>query len=185
MEIGNTLYVSTRAQWRAWLRRHHLTASEIWLVYYKKNSSKARLPYNEAVEEALCFGWIDNILKRIDEEKYAQRFTPRKPGSPWSAANRERYRRLVRLGRMTRAGREAYRHSHSNPKRTTELPRDIVSAIRADPVAWKYFCRFPSSYRRVRIGWIDGARKRPSVFRQRLAYFLRMTRQGRQYGMIR
>src|SRR5256885_3438097 len=110
MEIGTTLYVKGRREWRAWLARHHQTASEIWLIYYKKESGRPRIPYNDAVEEALCYGWIDSILKPIDSRRYAQRFSPRRPRSRLSEMNRERVRRLIAAGRMTRAGLERIKH---------------------------------------------------------------------------
>src|SRR5437763_11840829 len=104
MEITNTLYVTNRDDWRAWLEEHHATEPEIWLVFYRKASGKSRIPYDEAVEEALCFGWIDSIVKGIDEERFAQRFSPRKPKSAWSELNKERVRRLMEQGKMTQAG---------------------------------------------------------------------------------
>src|SRR5207248_6123233 len=104
MEIGTTLYVKDRRQWRSWLARHHRTAPEIWLIYYKKHSGRPRIPYEDAVEEALCFGWIDSIVKAIDGETFAQKFTPRRDSSKWSALNRRRVRKLIQEGRMTEAG---------------------------------------------------------------------------------
>src|SRR2546430_15870037 len=85
MNVGKTLYAKNRREWRAWLSRHHRTAPEIWLIYYKKQSGKPRIPYNHAVEEALCYGWIDSLLKPIDADRYAQRFSPRRPTSRLSA----------------------------------------------------------------------------------------------------
>jgi uncharacterized protein YdeI (YjbR/CyaY-like superfamily) len=104
MQIGETLLVTTRQQWREWLAQHHHDHKEIWLVYYKKTSGKTGISYDESVEEALCFGWIDGTVKGIDEESYAGRFTPRRPKSPWSASNHERVARLLQEGRMTEAG---------------------------------------------------------------------------------
>src|SRR5215472_19388699 len=104
MEVGETLLVSTREEWREWLAQHHAEYREIWLVYYKKTSGKTGISYEEAVEEALCFGWIDGAIKGIDKETYADRFTPRRAKSPWSDSNRERVARLLRDGRMTEAG---------------------------------------------------------------------------------
>lgn len=104
MEIGETLLISNGQEWRTWLAQHHRDRKEIWLIYYKKTSGKAGISYEESVEEALCFGWIDGAIKGIDEETYAGRFTPRRPKSPWSASNRERVVRLMREGRMTEAG---------------------------------------------------------------------------------
>lgn len=104
MEIGETLLISNRQEWREWLAQHHRDRKEIWLIYYKKSSGKVGISYEESVEEALCFGWIDGANKGIDDETYAGRFTPRRPKSHWSASNRERVARLVRQGRMTEAG---------------------------------------------------------------------------------
>src|SRR6266853_6032712 len=98
MEIGTTLYVKDRRQWRSWLARHHRTAPEIWLIYYKKHSGKPRIPYGDAVEEALCYGWIDTTVKTLDAERFVQRFTPRKQRSNWSGPNLVRVRRLIAQG---------------------------------------------------------------------------------------
>src|SRR5689334_13365691 len=110
MNIGKTLYAKNRMQWRSWLAKHHRSASEIWLVYYKKNSGKQRIPYNDAVEEALCYGWIDSTLKPIDKDRYAQRFSPRRKNSVLSEMNKERVRRLVRARKMTAFGLASIRH---------------------------------------------------------------------------
>src|SRR2546430_17601003 len=107
MILGKTFYAKNRKEWRAWLAQHHRAAPEIWLVYYKKDSGKPRIPYNHAVEEALCYGWIDSLLKPIDADRYAQRFSPRRPTSRLSAMKRERVRRLIASGRMTRLGLES------------------------------------------------------------------------------
>jgi uncharacterized protein YdeI (YjbR/CyaY-like superfamily) len=104
MEIGETLLVTTQHEWREWLAQHHREYKEIWLIYFKKTSGKAGISYEESVEEALCFGWIDGAFKGIDLEKYAGRFTPRRAKSHWSDSNRERVARLLRSGRMTEAG---------------------------------------------------------------------------------
>ncbi len=104
MEVGETLLVTTREGWREWLSQHHDTYREIWLIYYKKSSGKTGISYEESVEEALCFGWIDGAIKGIDQEMYVGRFTPRRAKSPWSDSNRERVARLLRDGRMTEAG---------------------------------------------------------------------------------
>jgi uncharacterized protein YdeI (YjbR/CyaY-like superfamily) len=104
MEISETLLVTSRQQWREWLTQHHADCKEIWLIYYKKSSGKTGISYEESVEEALCFGWIDGANKGIDEETYAGRFTPRRPRSPWSASNRARVARLLQEGQMTEAG---------------------------------------------------------------------------------
>jgi uncharacterized protein YdeI (YjbR/CyaY-like superfamily) len=104
MEIGETLLVHSAAEWREWLALHHAEKKEIWLVYYKKTSGKTGITYEESVEQALCFGWIDGAIKGIDKDTYAGRFTPRRAKSPWSESNRVRVARLVRDGGMTEAG---------------------------------------------------------------------------------
>ena len=104
MDVGKTLYVGSRDRWRKWLNRNHKKAKEIWLVYYKKASGKPTLSVDEAVDEALCFGWIDSQIKPIDESKYASRFTPRRSGSLWSDRNLSRVQKLLKEGRMTPSG---------------------------------------------------------------------------------
>jgi uncharacterized protein YdeI (YjbR/CyaY-like superfamily) len=107
MEISETLLVRTAAEWREWLAQNHATKKEIWLIYYKKTSAKTGITYEESVEQALCFGWIDGAIKGIDNDTYAGRFTPRRAKSPWSESNRERVARLLRDGWMTEAGMAA------------------------------------------------------------------------------
>ena len=181
MKVGKTLYVKTRTEWRRWLLKNHQSATEIWLIYYKKVSGKPRIPYNDAVDEALCFGWIDSLVKPIDAHKYAQRYSPRKKTSKLSDMNRERVRRLIKAGRMTKAGLAAIEHTgkgRSNP------PTDILERLKADPTTWKNFQKFPASYKRIRVGWIDAARHRRAAFEQRLRYFLKMTAQNKRFGMV-
>jgi uncharacterized protein YdeI (YjbR/CyaY-like superfamily) len=189
MKLGKTFYAKNRREWRAWLARHHRTAPEIWLIYYKKHSGKARIPYNHAVEEALCYGWIDSILKPVDADRYAQRFSPRRATSRLSEMNRERIRRLIAAGRMTGAGLERIKHVFDQRRDTKqklkwETPADVLKRLQRDPVAWKNFRRFPESYKRIRIGWIVAARGRREVFEQRLRYFLKMTARNMRFGMV-
>src|SRR5512138_3759615 len=106
MEITKTLHVVDRKDWRAWLRRHYKTEKEIWLVYYKKETGKPRILYNDAVEEALCFGWIDSIIKSLDKERTVQRFSPRKPNSAYSPANKERLRKLLKQRKVIKEVRD-------------------------------------------------------------------------------
>jgi len=189
VNVGKKLYVKDRRAWRAWLAKHHAKARDIWLVYYKKASGKPRIPYNDAVEEALCFGWIDSILKPIDEHSWAQRFSPRKPTSVLSAMNRERVRRLIKARKMTKAGlaRIAHAFDHRADRKARAawtLPRDIERRLKQNPIVWKNFQRFPKSYQHIRIGWIVGARKRRAAFEQRLRYFIRMTAENKRFGMV-
>ena len=180
MDIGETLYVTDAGAWRDWLEANHASAAEIWLVYPNKRSGQPRIPYNDAVDEALCFGWIDSIVKSLDAERAAQRFTPRRPKSPLSEMNKARMHRLHAAGKMTPAGLaiaqgvldEAY-----------TVPADVEVALRQDDEVWRNFEAFPESYKRIRVGWIEGSRNRQDVFERRLAYFIRMTKQGKRFGM--
>jgi len=104
MKMTDELCVTNRDDWREWLKRNHNTKNEIWLIYSKKNTSKPSIPYDDSVEEAICFGWIDNIIKRIDDEKFARKFTPRKGKSRWSDINKKRARKMMREGKMTDVG---------------------------------------------------------------------------------
>ncbi len=104
MKAAKTVAARTREQWRAWLANHHDSESAVWLVFNKRHTHRPSISYNDAVEEALCFGWIDSIIKRVDEDRYARKFTPRKPDSKWSTANRQRYAALQARGLLTPAG---------------------------------------------------------------------------------
>ncbi|MFC1755225.1 YdeI family protein [Thermoproteota archaeon] len=186
MDLGKTLYVTNRKQWNSWLAKNHNKEKEIWLIYFKKSSGKKRIPYNDAVEEALCYGWIDSILKGIDEEKFAQRFTPRTSKSNLSEMNKERIRLLVKQKKMKSVGLTAIQHVSFDPTKTTKLKiaSDILKSLKKDEETWGYFQKFPESYKRIRIKWIEGARTRPELFKKRLRYFLKMTAKNKKYGMI-
>ncbi len=194
MEITEKIYVKNREEWRDWLEKYHTSAKEIWLIYYKKGSGKSRIPYNDAVEEALCFGWIDSTVKAVDERCYVQRFSPRRKKSRLSEANKERIRQMVKAGRMTPAGIESIDHhlgegvnteDHYSLFGSFDIPKDILNALQKDEIVWKNFNRFPEHYKRVRVGWIDSARIRPDIFKTRLNYFIKMTGRNKMYGMIR
>ena len=177
-----TLYVSTREAWREWLAEHHAKENDIWLVYYRKHTGKPRISYNNAVEEALCFGSIDSIQRGIDEERFAQRFSPRRKGSAWSETNKERLRRLIEADAMTPAGLAAAGERLEDD--TFAIAADILEALKRDKGVWKNFQGFPESYKRIRIGFIEGARNRPEEFRRRLDHFLQMTRQNKRFGYV-
>ncbi|MDP9321905.1 MAG: YdeI/OmpD-associated family protein [Chloroflexota bacterium] len=181
MNVGRTLYVHRIADWRAWLRKHHRTRREIWLVYYRKASGKPRISYNDSVDEALCFGWIDSQMAKLDADRFAQRFTPRRPGSPVSEMNRARARRLVREKRMTKAGLDAIGSLRAS---RLVIPPDVKAALQRDPVAWKHFHRFPVAYRRIRLAFVEGARRRPDEFRRRLRNLVRKSAKNERFGLI-
>lgn len=175
-----TFYASNREEWRAWLQEHHAHAKEIWLIYYRKATGKPRVAYNDAVEEALCFGWIDSQQKGIDEERFAQRFSPRKPGSNWSETNRVRLRKLIAAGKMMPAGFAAAKGVTLDEPFV--LQPDIEAALRQDAQTWKHFQEFPEDYRRIRVAFVDTARKRPEEFTKRLNHLVKMTAENKTFG---
>ena len=180
MKISRTLYVTRRSEWRRWLEKHYKTEPEIWLVFYRKGTGKPRISYNDAVEEALCFRWIDSGVKRLDDERYAQRFSPRKPGTDYSQTNKERLKKLVKQGKVVQAVLKGLPAELLSDK--FEVPADIIESIRADREAWRNFKKFPERYKRIRIGFIEGARNRHAEFRKRLNYFIRMSRRNKLFG---
>ena len=165
MAAGKTLYVTSREEWRRWLRKHHRSESGLWLIFYKKHSGRPRLPYEHAIEEALCFGWIDSIVKRIDDEKFALKFTPRRDTSNWSTANIRRARKLIGEGRMTRAGLAKVdaaaigkgRSGHAG--RRVDIPAEIEQALASHPKAWNRFRSLTASRQRAYLRLITDAKK--------------------------
>lgn len=148
MEPVNTFYTSSRQEWRAWLAANFETADEIWFVFPMKSSGEKSLSYNDAVEEALCFGWIDSTIKNISETHRAQRFTPRKKDSPYSRPNIERLIWLEEHGMIHPKIRESVLLAIQKPY---EFPADILETIRADVTAWKNYENLPEAYKRIRI----------------------------------
>jgi uncharacterized protein YdeI (YjbR/CyaY-like superfamily) len=179
--ITETFEAADRAAWRRWLTERHASAREIWLLLPKASSGLRPLSYLDAVEEALCFGWIDGIAKTFDTQRTAQRFTPRRPNSHWTELNKERARRMIAAGLMTDAGHAVLPDLSPESFRIAD---DILAALQADPQTWTTFQRFPALYQRIRIGYIEEMRKQPAVFKQRLDHFLRKTRQNKMFGTI-
>ena len=157
----------TRAEWRQWLLRNHLTEREIWLVYYKKHTGKKSIVYEEAVQEALCYGWIDSTVKRLDEDKYMQKYTPRKKISNWSATNKKRVAQLISDSRMTRFGQNKINTAKKNRSwsrlpeagKTPEMPKELRIALNKNKSAKKNFDNFAESYRKQYLGWLNSAKK--------------------------
>ncbi len=179
MKVSKTLETASRAEWRKWLRQNYRSAKEIWLVYYRKGTGKPRIAYNDAVEEALCFGWIDSNVMTLDEERFAQRFSPRKPKTPYSPANKERLKKLIADGKVAKG---VLADLKDLPLGRFVVPKDIAEAIKQNKEAWAHFRKFSSAYKRIRIGFIEGARNRPAEFRKRLNYFIKMTAKNKQFG---
>ena len=165
MEMNKTTSAANRSEWRAWLEKHHSTEREVWLIYYKKDCIKPSVTYLESLEEALCFGWIDSLIQKIDEEKYARKFNPRRPGSKWSELNKHLVAKLVREGRMTGAGLAKVDFSLPEaggpPPKRPELPLPdwLKAGLMTSPKAWENFNSLPPSRRRNYIGWISDAKK--------------------------
>lgn len=179
MEISKTLYITNPKDWRKWLKQHHKTEAEVWLVYPKKATGKPRIEYNDAVEQALCFGWIDSIIKKLDDEHTVQRFSPRKPKAKYSQANIERLRTLIAQKKVIKEVADILTDILNAE---FVIPPDILKAIQADREAWKNFQSFSDAYVRIRIAFIDAARKRPAEFIKRLRYFIEMTSKNKQIG---
>jgi uncharacterized protein YdeI (YjbR/CyaY-like superfamily) len=179
MEITKTLLITDRDAWRAWLEANHESEREIWLLFASTKSGQPRLPYLHAVEEALCFGWIDGIAKKMDDVYTAQRFTPRKPKGNWTELNKERARRLIAAGKMTKAGEATL------PDLSLDafiIAPDILEALQADAQTWENFQNFPGLYQRVRISFIEASRRQPDQFRKNLDKLLAMTKQNKTFG---
>ncbi len=182
IDPNRLLYLAERSAWRDWLSRHYEIEPEVWLVAYRKDSGRPSLAYNDAVEEALCFGWIDSIIKKVDAERFAQRYSPRKKGSDYSQPNRERLRKLVAAGLVADAVLPSVMEILEAP---FVPPSDILEALQADPTGWAHFMRCSDAYQRVRIAWVDAARRRPAEFDKRLRYLLRMNHANKQFGQGR
>ena len=160
------LYIRNRKEWRGWLAKHGGTEQEIWLVYPKKNYADVRIPYDDAVEEALCFGWIDGTVRRLDEERYLQRFTPRKKGSRWSESNITRVRTLIRKGLMTESGLAVFTPERKVEPHPTEMPVALQKRLQNNKAAWTNFQKFPPYYRRGTIAWVASAKKEETQLRR-------------------
>jgi uncharacterized protein YdeI (YjbR/CyaY-like superfamily) len=154
-----TVHAKDRREWRTWLAKNHDKCDEIWLVYYKKGSGKPRVPYEDAVEEALCFGWIDGKIKKIDEVCFAQRFTPRRPRSSWNETNIQRAERLIAAGKMTPAGLAAFNSKERAEPLVDEIPKNLEAKFRKQSTAWKNYQNFPPYYRRMTARWVADAKK--------------------------
>jgi uncharacterized protein YdeI (YjbR/CyaY-like superfamily) len=179
-----TIDARTRGKWRRWLEKHHATSPGIWLTFYKKHTRVRAIPYDDAVEEALCFGWIDSIVKRLDEDRYVQNFTPRRPGSKWSDINRKRYSDLEARGLLAQPGiqRPPTDKRDSAPSAIEELPAYIEKAFKANPKAWNFFQQLAPSYRRQYVGWIATA-KRPETRDRRIREALVVLTSGKKLGL--
>jgi uncharacterized protein YdeI (YjbR/CyaY-like superfamily) len=191
MKISRVLSVVNRKEWREWLAKNHTTENEVWLVYHKKHSGSSGIAYADSVEEALCFGWIDSIIQRIDDDVYVRKFTPRKKSSRWSALNKRRVARLIKEGRMTKAGLAVLNYSNSDddygrtPERAQQNlipPPFMEQALRRNPKAWSNFQSLAPSYRRNYIGWISAA-KTDETRNKRIKEAIALLAENKKLGM--
>ncbi|HMB72618.1 MAG TPA: YdeI/OmpD-associated family protein [Gammaproteobacteria bacterium] len=181
----------SRRTWRAWLEQHHDSEAEVWLIFYKRHTGKPTVSYNDAVEEAVCFGWIDGLKRRIDESRYAHRFTPRKPDSKWSKTNQQRAARMEKAGRMTAAGRAAiatakrrgtWRAAANTPDVTADMPEELAALLRGNAQAAEFFESLAPSYQRQFLLWINVA-KRELTRRKRIEEAIALLSRGEKLGM--
>jgi uncharacterized protein YdeI (YjbR/CyaY-like superfamily) len=170
-----TLDANGAAGWRSWLRKNHLAKEGVWLVYYRKGSGRLSIPYEDSVDEALAYGWIDSVIKKVDDWRYARKFTPRRPGSVWSKYNLQRVKELTAEGRMTRRGLEAFAERTGETSLLEKfnaegftIPKDLEAALKKDRRAWENFSSFTTSYRKKYVMWISDAKK-PETRKKRIA----------------
>lgn len=171
---------------RAWLEEHHATETELRVGFYKRGSGNTGITWSEAVDEALCYGWIDSVMSRIDDASYALRFTPRKPNSTWSAVNLAKVSRLIEAGRMREAGRRAYEQRTEGRSRTyaheqagIAFPREMLVRFHAHPDAWTFFDTQAPWYQRAATWWVISA-KREETQQRRLATLIEDSAHGRR-----
>lgn len=178
------------AEFRRWLAKHHAAAVELWVGFYRKDSGKGGITYQEALDEALCFGWIDGLKKRIDEASYTHRFTPRKARSIWSTVNTRRVEELRKLGRMAPPGLKAFAAREANrtgiysfENRPRQLDGAYEKKFKANKPAWEFFQAQPPGYRRTAIWWVVSAKQEETRLR-RLGRLIQDSAHGRRIGVL-
>ena len=178
------LDLRTAPQWRAWLRKNHASSAGVWLVYHKDHTGVQSIDYDDSVREALCFGWVDSLIKRLDDDRYARKFTPRKPASKWSDSNRKRWAELQAAGHLAPAGLAAApTQNRYDPKPVIpELPPYIGTALKANPKVWSFFQSLAARERKNFVVWIHLA-KRPETRAKRMQESLRLLAAGKKLGL--
>lgn len=180
MELNNLLNVKNREELRAWLNKNHKIEKECWVIV---NRGKAKINgefiYLDLVEEAMCFGWIDSTCKKIEEGITAQRISPRRKNSSWTELNKERCRRLEKIGLMTESGRSIL---PDISMKSFDIDEDVINSIKEDSIAWDNFNKLPELYKRIRIDNIQSYKKQREVYDRRLKKFIDKTRDGVMYG---
>lgn len=183
-ELDNAIHLTARADWRAWLEQHHTRTKGVWLISFKKGTGKPRVAYEEAVEEALCFGWIDSIQRTLDDERAMLWFAPRKPRTGWSKLNKQRIERLTAAGLMAPAGLAKIEDAKQDGSwqaldavEALDIPPDLAAALGSYPSAQTYFDAFPRSVKRNILEWIASART-PATRAKRVAETARLAEQN-------
>ena len=184
------IYVKNRDEWRNWLSKHHDVSNGIWLVCYKKQTGKSTIEYDEVVEEALCFGWIDSIIKRVDDDRYLRKITPRKSNSRWSESNKNRITKLKKQGLMTETGISKVKETKASGlwnkpdlrQFSLVIPREFTSAMAKNRKARKFFDQLAPSYQKQFIGWITAA-KRQETKDRRVRKSIALLEQGNKLGI--
>ena len=184
MDTINQIDIKNREEWREWLQDHYLSEKEIWLVYQKKHTGNLSIPYVDAVEEALCFGWIDGQVKSIDEERYMQRFTPRKPSSNWSVINIDRAKKMIDEGRMTAWGRKVFDEGMKNNRiipssKDFSIPPDLRIALEDNGKAWSNFQSFAPSAQLAFVYWVSSA-KTDKTRQKRIEETVKLSEEGKK-----
>ena len=193
IHMAEELHVSDRGAWRAWLTKNHGAKKEVWLIYYKKHTARPSISYDDSVEEALCFGWVDSIIRKIDDERFARRFTPRTGKSAWSEVNRKRAEKMIREGKMTEAGLARISEAKDGGKwfktpvsarykQNLVIPSYLKDALAANKKALESFNKLAESYKRNYVGWIDSAKKEETR-KRRLAEALSLLERNQKLGM--
>lgn len=179
-----TIDVRTRQEWRAWLAKHHASCPGIWLVRHKAHSGVESMPYEHVVREALCFGWIDSLIKRLDDDRYVIKVTPRRPESKWSAINRRRWKELEAAGLLAAPGLAAAptEKSYADKPAIPELPAYVAEALKTNTKAWQHFQALAPTYRRQFVMWIHTA-KRAETRDRRLRESMALLAAGRRLGL--
>jgi len=180
-----TLDIRTRREWRRWLEKHHDNKSVIWLVFHKVHTGVECLGYDDAVEEALCCGWIDSIVRRLDEDRFVRKFTPRKVDSVWSPSNRRRYADLKKRGLLAEPGlrRPPTDKTDNRPRPDVSvIPSYVENEFKKNRRAWEHFQALAHSHRRMYIGWIDSAKREETKLR-RLREAMRLLAEGKKLGL--
>lgn len=186
-----TIEVKNRSEWRAWLAANHAKEVKVWLVYYKKKTGKTSIEYDASVEEALCYGWVDSIIKKLDDMKYARKFTPRRENSKWSPSNKKRVEELIREGVMTEHGLQKVEAAKrignwdnpiQKPELTFDMPVEFEEALRKNKRAKNTFEKLAPTYQKQYIGWIEVANL-PETREKRIKESVRLLTEGKKLGL--